>query len=329
MFGGVQSAMPRRKPPQHEVEARRAEQRRKIGNLNTLRVAPKTKKRYEAAVAAFVAYVGMTIWSIHDMEELERWILVYIDVLWDRGKSIGAAQDLMSGVGYFLRKRKICLEAWHIIHVWRIHDFPNRVLPATAELSLALAGLALSQGRERLAAALVLTFHTFLRTGELLNCRKTHFSLNKQGKGVLVLPWTKGGQRKGEIENVTIDEAGIGGWLVRVLAGLHLGDPLLDLSRHQLGRWWQESLTAFGIDDVGFTFYSMRRGGASHFFRTTGNLPAALLRGRWEHTKTAKIYITEGMQVMVSLAFSSATSAALQQYIDYFYRVSASLNITF
>ena len=45
---------------------------------------------------------------------------------------------------------------------------------------------------------------------------------------------------------------------------------------------------------MGFMPYSLRRGGATHACSTSHNLGQMLLQGRWEESKTARIYITEG-----------------------------------
>ena len=55
---------------------------------------------------------------------------------------------------------------------------------------------------------------------------------------------------------------------------------------------------------------------------TSGDLPAATYRGRWEAAKTAKIYIQEGALELMSLAIPPECEHECSQYIA---RLKASL----
>ena len=48
-----------------------------------------------------------------------------------------------------------------------------------------------------------------------------------------------------------------------------------------------------GLASAGYLPYSLRRGGATELFLQTGQLSVVEKRGRWQHTRTAKIYIDE------------------------------------
>ena len=78
--------------------------------------------------------------------------------------------------------------------------------------------------------------------------------------------------------------------MVRAVVGLGRGDLLLRGSLPKLRTWIAECLAELCLGDVGYTAYSLRRGGASYFHKCTGDLARRLLRGRWENTKTARIY---------------------------------------
>ena len=60
---------------------------------------------------------------------------------------------------------------------------------------------------------------------------------------------------------------------------------------------------AFDLDQ-GYTLYSLRRGGATHWYRTFGDMLLVLYRGRREDSRTARIYVTEGLAVLGQLGLS-------------------------
>ena len=57
--------------------------------------------------------------------------------------------------------------------------------------------------------------------------------------------------------------------------------------------------------------HSLRRGGATNFFRVTGNLSATLERGRWISVSSGRIYITEGLSVMAHRKIEPTTAEKL------------------
>ena len=48
-----------------------------------------------------------------------------------------------------------------------------------------------------------------------------------------------------------------------------------------------------GLAKLGYLPYSLRRGGAADFFRTTGSLERTAVRGRWTNVRTARFYLDE------------------------------------
>ena len=60
------------------------------------------------------------------------------------------------------------------------------------------------------------------------------------------------------------------------------------------------------------SLHSLRRGGAAHFFRVTGNLSATLERGRWLSVSSGRIDITEGLSILARRKIRPATTTALR-----------------
>jgi len=64
---------------------------------------------------------------------------------------------------------------------------------------------------------------------------------------------------------------------------------------------FKKAVIATGLPET-FKPYSLRRGGASHYFRLTGDMARAVEIGRWRDVRTARIYINTAL-----LAFAENT----------------------
>ena len=71
------------------------------------------------------------------------------------------------------------------------------------------------------------------------------------------------------------------------------------------------------IADNGFKWYSLRRGGATYFFSMHGSMDMCLYRGRWDHSRTAKIYITNGILALSEIEFSDRQRSLMNQGCAY------------
>ena len=69
-----------------------------------------------------------------------------------------------------------------------------------------------------------------------------------------------------------------------------------------------------GVERYGFRWYSLRRGGATRAFRFHGQMERVLVRGRWESSKTARIYLTDGVAALAEVSLSQAEVASLNQF---------------
>ena len=82
----------------------------------------------------------------------------------------------------------------------------------------------------------------------------------------------------------------------------------MSLSSAQFTRCFTAAIKFLGWGDLGIKPYSIRRGGATHHFRQHANMPATIVRGRWASSRTARIYIEDGMAQIARLALSSEQS---------------------
>ena len=61
------------------------------------------------------------------------------------------------------------------------------------------------------------------------------------------------------------------------------------------------------LEDHGFRPYSLRRGGATHWFQHHGSFDKLLVQGRWAAAKTAKIYVNEGLALLAEISIPVST----------------------
>ena len=171
-----------------------------------------------------------------------------------------------------------------VAKTWRRHELPRRAPPIPPAVVRGIAGLAWVQRRLDVALGILIGFHCMLRGGEVLGlrfCDCMHF----RDAVVLDLGFTKTGSGKGAREQVTITDSSLAS-LLRYFC-----------RESNFRRYYSRLLSFFSLGEEGYTLHSLRRGGATHFFRVAGNLSATLERGRWLSVSSGRMYITEGLSV--------------------------------
>ena len=95
-------------------------------------------------------------------------------------------------------------------------------------------------------------------------------------------------------------------------ANTHRDNYIFRSKIHKFYSLFEAGLKWLGLGDVGFKPYSIRRGGATAYFRATRNMEATLDRGRWSSARVARIYLNDGLAREVELRFSAAIAARLR-----------------
>ena len=188
---------------------------------------------------------------------------------------------------------------------------PRRAPPIPPAVVRGIAGLAWVQGRLDVALGVLIGFHCMLRGGEVLGlrfCDCMHFG----DTVVLDLGFTKTGSRKGAREQVTITDSSLASLLRYFCRECESTERLVCMSPCNFRKYYSRLLSFFSLGEEGYTLHSLRRGGATHFFRVTGNLSATLERGRWLSVSSGRMYITEGLSVLAHRRIRPATAAALR-----------------
>lgn len=168
-----------------------------------------------------------------------------------------------------------------------------------------------------MAFLLALGYHTFLRTGEILNLRIRDISLKAGQPGAVSITRSKTGLRFNIDEAVAIYDVE----LYRLWELCHLPFP-----RAQDQLIWNKSSSSFRnlfykgvrhlqLDGLGYQPYSIRRGGATHAFVVQQTLDTILLRGRWRSLAVARLYLEDGQSQLAQLRTSQRSKKLIAKYM--------------
>lgn len=293
--------------------AERIRQRAKI-NLEDAALTEATQTRYYHALRKLLPYVEVA----QNEDHLDSLICQWIRKMWRTGEPLLTIGDGLSALHFFQpwTRRKIP-HSWKLFSVWRRIEVPSRAPPLTWVLVKAMSAYEWQHNNFEMATVLLMGFHLLLRTGELLALTSEDFSIGAHA-GVCSLKNTKVGQRFNANEAISIT------------------DPLtLEVLRLFLSVRKQSNLTAlplwsgtaaafrtrfnklceiFEIAHRQFKPYSLRRGGATHLFQKTKSMEAALLRGRWQSCRVARLYISDASSFLPSIKLSQHTQHLISAY---------------
>ena len=298
-----------------ESKTARATQRASLGKLSNLVVSASTQNRYRDACQRFFAWAKdaeRTIPnSFHIFDEL---VSEYICTLWEDGEGRSLAANLVSGLQHFCPQVKHNVPmSWRLLGAWQRNELPCRAPPLTLELVYALAGQALRKGRGDIALLLVVGFDLLLRTGELLRLVARDVTIDTTSVSAVVsLGSTKSGKRQGAMESVTVSNPLVVKLLAAFVANNHVDAPFLRTSQANFRSEFKLLCDSLDLSEWNFKPYSLRRGGATHHFRQTGQLSATIIRGRWGSAKTARVYLNDGLAALASFKFNNQTSAKIR-----------------
>ena len=160
----------------------------------------------------------------------------------------------------------------------------------------------------------------FLRTEEILGLRVKDivFGANLDSAH-LQLPFTKGTRRSGGVEGVTLQCRFTVPVLKRLVQGLLPGDKLLRRSPSQFRRLFKAACCELRLDER-VRPYSLRRGGATHFFRVTGSMDAVMEAGHWRDQRTARIYVNTALLELHDLLLSKADTKRVEAAASFLIR---------
>jgi integrase len=172
--------------------------------------------------------------------------------------------------------------------------------------------------------SLLLGFRGLLRVGEICGLQKCKVIFSADlATAVLELGLTKGGQRRGVEERITLDDP----FLVRLFF-LHLeeklpGDFAFKASSNQFRAKLAALLRLFNLGGLNYKTHSLRRGGATHLFRVSGSYDKVMELGRWANQKTCRIYVAEAVASLSSILRAPSAKLMIAQQAKLFKKLSS------
>lgn len=282
--------------------------RKTLGKLKDLTVQPQTRKRYESARQQFYQFLHANQLQVPTQSHaLDLLVGEYLEHLWSTGEGRGRASDTLAAIQDLQPQTKGALPvSWRLLKAWHVNEVPCRAPPLPESCLKAMVGWAIFKGEFAFGLSLLLGYYGLLRTGELLEIRASQVFVEGPKKpAVISLGLTKGGKRMGAAESITISVELCLSWLVAWKKKASTQQKLCDTP----ARWramFVQCLNAIGIGDVNFRPYSLRRGGATHWFSKHGSLDRVIVQGRWQAQRTARVYINEGLSALAEMAIPKA-----------------------
>ena len=277
--------------------------RKQLGPLHQLTVQSRTKQRYEDARRGFYHFLKVEDLQLPQRRrDLDSLLSEYIEHFWSSGEGRAKANDTVAGLQDKDPKLRGALPgSWRLLKTWSVNELPNRAPPVPEVVLQAMVGKALLDNDLAFAVSLMIGFYCMLRTGEVLDLLNSHISMAKPSQiAVISLGLTKGGKRQGASESATLGVEPalrlLWQWKKRNAVKASLCQ-----SAHTWRSKFSNLLSQLNLERYGFRPYSLRRGGATHWFRHHGSFDKLLVQGRWAAPRTAKIYINEGLALLAEL----------------------------
>ena len=268
-------------------------------------------KRYLAAASRILQFWQESNSAPNCWDDFDTRVCLWLEHVYADGLPKGYASDGLAALQHFLPE--ICgklRHSWRLLKTWHKIEPPLRVLPISPVMIAGMAGLCVQLGWCRPAAALLVGFDCLLRPGEIYNLRIRDITW-ASGKATLTLRNTKTGQRKGAEEMIFCESALATRWLRVASRGLHPDDFLLDRPAKHFRQLFFNLLEHLCIAGH-LSLYSLRRGGATWHFMTVRSMEATLVRGRWQSSSTARIYLQDAAATLADLQLSPAVASHLR-----------------
>lgn len=295
------------------IRAERARRRARI-ILDDAALSDKTQRRYYLALRKLLPYME----ACKDKSDLDNWMCRWVRKMWGTGEPLLTVGDGLSALHFHQPwTRRAIPHAWKLFNLWRRIEIPSRVPPLTLRLVRSLAAYELNHNNLEMCCLLLLSFYCLLRTGEALSLTTSDFVLGPT-QGLVSLKGTKSGKRNQANEVVSITDV-VALDCLRALLDARKEQrlqvlPLWSSSGARFRQCFRALCQVFDLSSFGFRPYSLRRGGARHVFQTTQSMEAALLRGRWEFSKVARIYISDGLSFLPFLKMSLKTQILMERH---------------
>ena len=242
----------------------------------------------------------------------------YITRAWTHGLTRGEAGNALSAcVNAFpdLRVRGRLFESWHLLSAWARLEVPCRAPPLPSIAALGMVWYLCSIRHFGLAFLVSAAYDGFLRTREMLSLTWNDVQVSR-GSGVISLAHTKSGQRCAAYEASVMLDRMVPCLYHQAKAARPSGTSddcyISPASEAEFYKLFNAALVALGLSNFGFRPYSLRRGGATAYYRRGRDMQATIDRGRWSSARVARIYINDGLAKEVELRIPEEVLSGLE-----------------
>ena len=292
-------------------------QKRRVGRGGRLKdklISPLTQTRYTVAVRVMLGFWSCMGLKPEGLEAMDDACASFVEACWAEGDSITLVCQALAGLQWLVPKvRHKIPYAWSLAKAWAKAEPPNRATPFSPSIVLGLAGLCFEVGMISMAALLLVGFDGFLRSGELFSMKVGDISFRRK-MAIIKLAVTKGGQRRGLMEVIVITSSLAVKMLRLACKGKSRDDLVADGNGYYLRNLLRSLISSVGLPAARYSWYSLRRGGATAYFLRTGSMEKTLLRGRWMSTSIARLYIQDAVALANELMLSDASVRVLRGF---------------
>eukprot|EP00438_Fugacium_kawagutii_P028684 Skav214062 [mRNA] locus=scaffold2017:694813:699466:+ [translate_table: standard] len=294
-----------------DVKQRQARKTARQGlTLKKHLVTSQLHKRYLSAAARVLTFWDEANAHPSTWDDFDTSVSMWLEHIFAEGLPKGYGSDALAAIQHFVPEVAGKLRnSWRLLKAWNKMEPPMRVLPISPLIIAGMAGLCVRLGWYGSAAALLVGFDCLLRPGEIYNLKVQDITW-ASGKATLTLHSTKTGLRKGAEELVFCESQVATKWLKRACVGKSPHSYVMDRSRTAFRSLFFRLLEHFEIEGY-LSLYSLRRGGATWHFLAERSMESTLVRGRWQSTSTARIYLADAAATLVHLRLSRGQTSAL------------------
>eukprot|EP00435_Cladocopium_sp_Y103_P016610 s1020_g4.t1 len=231
------------------------------------------------------------------MAELDSQVGEYINHLYQEGEAVTRAGWLLSGLRRFYPRlrRELCLaQQWY--NNWTREHVPARATPMPWRVAQSMVGLCRHEGWFHLGVCILIGFAFFLRTQELLTLRVSDIEANlNDGSLVVRLERTKTSRQ--HLQSLTLSHPALTSLVVTLLSSVS-SDWLWPWSSTYFRRCFSSLCDFFHLSSFNFVPYSLRRGGATHFYMCLQALDFVMVQGRWKDQRTCRLYVDDARAML-------------------------------
>ena len=287
--------------------------------LRSAALQPATLSSYDKHLSTFLRHTRLTLKQLLSASprRIDRALAAYMDWSYQHGGSYDYASHTLNALIFYspslrlrLGESRLRLRGWSRIRPSTSHP------PITWELTVLFAVTLAKWRRIDQAVACLLSFHCFLRVGELTRLRYRDIiqpfdsRLGSAHTGMaLRLAETKTGKNQG----VAIESGDISSIIVCYItryfgSGEH--NPLVfPFSPSSLRLSLRQLCAEFGLASIPFVPHSFRHGGATCAHLLGATIEQIMYRGRWKSMESARRYIQTGRALYADQAVPSALVA--------------------